>query len=238
MCSTRRSGFAILPTPMPPLIVIRALTRTFDDGAGPVPVLRGVDLEVRSGEFVALVGRSGSGKSTLLHVLGGLDSRFEGVVTVAGTSLAGLSDQALARFRNEQVGFVFQSFHLIARLTVGQNVALPASFSATGPPDVDARVQDALERVGLADKTARLPAQLSGGERQRVAIARALFARPKVLLCDEPTGNLDAATAEGIVAHFRALNAEGLTIVAVTHEARLREAASRVLTLQDGRVVA
>jgi putative ABC transport system ATP-binding protein len=220
------------------VIVTRALTRTFDDGAGPVAVLCGVDLEVRAGAFVALVGRSGSGKSTLLHVLGGLDSGFEGQVTVAGTTLAGLSDQALSRFRNEQVGFVFQSFQLIASLTAAQNVALPASFCATEPPDTDARVREALARVGLADKAARLPSQLSGGERQRVAIARALFARPRVLLCDEPTGNLDAATADEIVAHFRALNADGLTIVAVTHEARLRQAASQVLTLQDGKVVA
>lgn len=219
------------------MISARDLCRSYPDGArGRVPVLAGVELEVGAGEFVAVVGRSGSGKSTLLHVLGGLDSDFEGEVTVAGTRLSGLADVALARFRNEAVGFVFQSFHLVAGLDAGDNVALPACFARGDRAGVEAAALEALARVGLADKARRLPAQLSGGERQRVAIARALFGRPRVLLCDEPTGNLDAETAADVIARFVELNRQGLTVLAVTHEDRLRAAASRVLTLAGGRL--
>ncbi len=218
------------------MISTEALTRGYDDGArGKVRVLDGVGLQIAAGEFVAIVGRSGSGKSTLLHVLGGLDSGFVGEVTVAGTKLAGLSDRALAKFRNESVGFVFQSFHLIQGLSALENVSLPSAFA--GSDGDAARAMEALGRVGLGEKTSRLPSQLSGGERQRVAIARSLFNRPKVLLCDEPTGNLDVQTADEVIALFKSLNAEGLTILAVTHEERLRSAASRVLTLNDGRLV-
>lgn len=218
------------------MISVRALRRGYDDAGGRVTVLDGVDLDVAAGEFLAVVGRSGSGKSTLLHVLGGLDSAFTGEVEVAGTKLRGLGDEALARFRNAQVGFVFQSFHLVPGLPAVENVALPAAFGAAPPADAAAQAKEALARVGLGDKAARLPSQLSGGERQRVAIARALFNRPKVLLCDEPTGNLDAQTADEVVALFGELNRAGLTIVAVTHEDRLRAAASRVVTLREGRL--
>jgi putative ABC transport system ATP-binding protein len=218
------------------VISVRSLRRGYDDAGGRVTVLDGVDLDVAKGEFLAVVGRSGSGKSTLLHVLGGLDSAFTGEVEVAGTKLRGLGDEALSRFRNAQVGFVFQSFHLVPGLPAGENVALPAAFGAAPPADAAAQAKEALARVGLGDKAARLPSQLSGGERQRVAIARALFNRPKVLLCDEPTGNLDAQTADEVVALFGELNRAGLTIVAVTHEDRLRAAASRVVTLREGRL--
>jgi putative ABC transport system ATP-binding protein len=219
------------------VISARALSRSYDDGErGQVRVLDAVSLEVQAGEFVAVVGRSGSGKSTLLHVLGGLDTGYTGDVTVAGTALAGLNDLALSRFRNEQVGFVFQSFHLVQGLTAQDNVALPAFFAPAPFADPEARALEALARVGLEGKAARLPSQLSGGERQRVAIARALFARPKVLLCDEPTGNLDSATSEQVVALFSELNRGGLTVVAVTHEERLRGAATRVLTLAEGKL--
>ena len=198
-------------------------------------MLDGVALTVAAGEFLAVVGRSGSGKSTLLHVLGGLDSEFKGVVTVAETQLAGLKDRELAKFRNESVGFVFQSFHLIQGLSALENVALPSAFASADGND-DQRAREALTRVGLGEKTARLPSQLSGGERQRVAIARSLFNRPQVLLCDEPTGNLDVQTADEVICLFKSLNKDGLTIVAVTHEDRLRAAASRVVTLVDGRL--
>jgi putative ABC transport system ATP-binding protein len=219
------------------VISARGLSRSYDDGErGPVRVLDDVSLEVQPGEFVAVVGRSGSGKSTLLHVLGGLDTGYRGEVEVAGTRLPGLSDAALARFRNTRVGFVFQSFHLVPGLCAADNVALPSFFSAEPPADVVARALEALARVGLEGKAGRLPSQLSGGERQRVAIARALFARPTVLLCDEPTGNLDAETSAQVVALFRELNRGGLTVLAVTHEERLRDAASRALTLADGRL--
>ena len=214
------------------------LSRSYDDGArGLVRVLDGVTLSIAAGEFVAVVGRSGSGKSTLLHVLGGLDSAYAGSVTVAGTKLDGLGDRALASFRNASVGFVFQSFHLVAGMSALENVMLPAAFSGGGSTDGDAaRAKEALARVGLGEKVERLPGQLSGGERQRVAIARALFNRPKVLLCDEPTGNLDVQTADEVIGLFQSLNAEGLTIVAVTHEERLRSAAKRVLTLVEGKL--
>lgn len=217
------------------MIAAKGLFRAYDDGAGArLQVLAGASLEVAAGEFVAVVGRSGSGKSTLLHVLGGLDTDYRGEVTVAGTRLDGLPDVALSRFRNETVGFVFQSFHLMSGVSALENVLLPARFSAHPPGDLHARATAALARVGLTSHAARTPGQLSGGERQRVAIARALFSGPKVLLCDEPTGNLDAETADEVVALFKALNAQGLTVVAVTHEERLRAAAGRVLTLAGG----
>lgn len=218
------------------MIEAKGVTRAYVDGSSVVSVLDGATLEVAAGEFVAIVGRSGSGKSTLLHILGGLDSAFRGTVTVAGTRVDGLSDAQLSRFRNETVGFVFQSFHLVSGVSALENVALPARFAKSAPIDLEARAKAALERVGLSAQQRRTPGQLSGGERQRVAIARALFSSPKVLLCDEPTGNLDAATAEEVVALFKSLNAGGLTIIAVTHEDRLRAATSRVLTLSGGKL--
>jgi putative ABC transport system ATP-binding protein len=215
------------------VIEARGLSRTFSDGeGGTLRVLDDASLSVREGELVAVMGRSGSGKSTLLHILGGLDSQYSGDVTVAGISLKGLGDRALARFRNSTVGFVFQSFHLVPGLSALENVSLP-QFFADGPSG-DPRA--ALDRVGLLAKASRQPAQLSGGERQRVAIARALFCKPKVLFCDEPTGNLDAATGADIIALFRSLNSEGLTVLAVTHEERVSSAASRVLKLEGGKL--
>jgi putative ABC transport system ATP-binding protein len=217
------------------VIDAKGVSRAFDDGErGRLQVLEGASLHVADGEFVAIVGRSGSGKSTLLHVLGGLDTGYRGEVTVAGVRLDGLSDAALSRFRNETVGFVFQSFHLLSGVSALENVMLPARFAATTPGDLEGRAQAALARVGLSSHASRSPGQLSGGERQRVAIARALFASPRLLLCDEPTGNLDATTADEVIALFKQLNASGLTIVAVTHEERLRAAASRVVTLSKG----
>ncbi len=211
------------------MILTRRLTRAYQDGTrGEVRVLDDVGLHIAPGEFVAIVGRSGAGKSTLLQVLGGLDAGFTGEVEVAGRRLSQLSEAGLARFRSEDVGFVFQFFHLVGGLTALENVLLPSAFG--GARD-EAKALAALTRVGLGDKAGRLPSQLSGGERQRVAIARALFNGPRVLLCDEPTGNLDAQTADDIIALFRSLHAEGLTIVAVTHEDRLRDAASRVISL-------
>ena len=217
------------------MISARQLRKVYRDGSREIPVLNGLDLEVRSGEFVAVVGPSGSGKSTLLHILGGLDASFEGAVEVAGTKLHGLEDRQLAQFRNGKVGFVFQSFHLISNLSALQNVLLPAFFDG-GPVDSGRRrrAEQMLARVRLADKCDRSPAQLSGGERQRVAIARALYCEPKILLCDEPTGNLDDATGAEVIELFRGLHREQLTILVVTHESRMSSAAQRVLRLSGG----
>jgi putative ABC transport system ATP-binding protein len=219
------------------VIEATALVREYDDGeSGCLRVLDGANLRVETGEFVAVVGRSGSGKSTLLHVLGGLDTAYGGTVVVDGVRLTGMPDSTLSRFRNETVGFVFQSFHLVSGVNALENVALPARFARSSVGSLEVRAKAALERVGLASHAKRAPGQLSGGERQRVAIARALFSNPKILLCDEPTGNLDAATADEVVELFQGLNRAGLTIVAVTHEDRLRSAASRVVTLAGGRL--
>jgi putative ABC transport system ATP-binding protein len=202
---------------------------------GQLRVLDGLDLHVEAGEFVAIVGPSGSGKSTLLHILGGLDVHYDGEVELAGIKLRGLSDRELARIRNREVGFVFQSFHLVPNLRVFENVLLPAFFGGESIRKADRfRAEAMLERVGLLSKKRRVPSQLSGGERQRVAIARALLQHPQVLLCDEPTGNLDVQTGDEIIALFRQLHREGLTVLAVTHEERISAAAERVLQLRTG----
>jgi putative ABC transport system ATP-binding protein len=202
---------------------------------GVQPVLRGVSLTVEAGELLALVGRSGSGKSTLLSILGGLDRRCEGRVEVLGRDLLALDDAALSRFRNHEVGFVFQSFNLLEHVSVFENVLLPSYFGDFAG-DTSARAREALSRVGMVDFVGRRPGELSGGQKQRVAIARALFARPRLLLADEPTGNLDAETGREIIELFSALVREGLTLVLVTHEERVSSVATRVLGITDGRL--
>jgi putative ABC transport system ATP-binding protein len=221
------------------VIRLRGITKRLRDGPREVEVLRGVDLEVAPGELVAIVGASGSGKSTLLYVAGALDRDFGGEAVVAGEPLRGLSAEARAALRNRAVGFVFQSFNLLAGLTALENVMLPGMLrrGARAPAAaVRARAADALDQVGLADRAATPPARLSGGERQRVAIARALFARPAVLLADEPTGNLDAVTGQGIIELFAGMAREGMTVLVVTHEERVSDAATRVLHLSNGRL--
>jgi putative ABC transport system ATP-binding protein len=222
------------------VIRLRGIVKRFRDGASTVTVLDGLDLDVARGELVAVLGASGSGKSTLLYVAGALDAEWEGEAEVAGRDLAALDARARAALRNEAVGFVFQSFNLLTSLTALENVCLPAWFRRDGAPrSRAASARDglaALERVGLADKAAKRPAQLSGGERQRVAIARALFARPKVLLADEPTGNLDAETGAGVIALFEELARAGMAVVVATHEERVSRAATRILRLAGGRL--
>jgi putative ABC transport system ATP-binding protein len=221
------------------VIRLRGITKAFRDATGEVPILRGVDLDVAAGELVAIVGRSGSGKSTLLYVAGALDRDFGGEATIAGVPFAGLSAEQRADLRNREIGFVFQSFNLLQGLSALENVMLPGLLRRGGSEaaaEVRAKAERALEQVGLGDKTRQPPARLSGGERQRVAIARALFSRPKVLLADEPTGNLDAVTGEGIIRQFADLAAAGLTVLVVTHEERVSRAASRVLHLAEGRL--
>jgi putative ABC transport system ATP-binding protein len=206
---------------------------------GAQPVLRDVSLSVDDGELLSLVGRSGSGKSTLLHIMGGLDRRYSGKASVLGHDLHVLDDRRLARFRNREVGFVFQAFNLLDHLTARENVKLPSYFSDAPLADADAdrKAVEALARVGIGDKAESRPSALSGGQKQRVAIARALYHAPKLLLCDEPTGNLDSETGAQIIELFRALNKDGLTLVIVTHEERVSSVASRVLRLEDGKLV-
>ena len=201
---------------------------------GDSQVLSDISLTISVGEFVALVGRSGSGKSTLLHILGGLDREFVGCATVLGCEFAKLSDGELARFRNHQVGFVFQAFHLIDELSALENAELPGLFGHERHAAVLAA--EALQRVGLGDRMAARPGQLSGGQKQRVAIARALFATPKLLLADEPTGNLDSATGLKILELFSELHRSGLTVVIASHDERVAALAKRVVRIEDGRL--
>jgi putative ABC transport system ATP-binding protein len=217
-------------------IELRGITKRYpprEPGMPQLELLRGIDLTVRRGEFVAVEGQSGSGKSTLLHLLGGLDRDFDGAARVLGCDLRAVTDAELAALRHTQIGFVFQSFNLLPALTALENVLLP-DFFGDGVPDAERRALEALDRVGLSDKAGARPAGLSGGERQRTAIARALLARPPLLLADEPTGNLDASTGEGVIDLFRQLHREGMTLLIVTHEARVSHAASRVLVLREG----
>ena len=220
-----------------PLIQLTEVNKTYSTGRVEAHVLRSVDLEIGPGELVAIVGTSGSGKSTLLNVVGGLDRDYTGQALVAGHDLARLSDSALSRFRNSKVGFVFQQFNLLEHLSCAENVALPAMFSDVAVPDARERAVAALTRVGIPEKVDELPANLSGGQKQRVAIARALFNRPPLLLCDEPTGNLDSRTGQQIIDLFVSLNSDdGITLLIVTHEARVSTAAHRVVRLEDGRI--
>ncbi|MEZ4411308.1 MAG: ABC transporter ATP-binding protein [Polyangiales bacterium] len=221
------------------LLELKGLRRRYGPaGGGGRLALDGVDLTVERGESVAVLGTSGSGKSTLLHVMGGLDVGYEGEARLDGKELKSLSDDFLAALRQRTVGFVFQGFHLVPGWRVRQNVALPAMFSPDPVADLDAKVDALLERVGLGGRGDDDPSALSGGQRQRVAIARALLLEPPLLLCDEPTGSLDHATGESVLALFDALHRErGLTLVVVTHEARATALAKRVVRLEEGRVV-
>ena len=216
--------------------------KSYRMGATEVKVLKGVDLTVKSGEFVAIVGASGSGKSTLLHILGALDSPDKGVVAFDGRDLRQFSGRALNRFRNKEVGFVFQFYHLLDELNVLENVFLPVmvSRSVVGwfacRRWAKRRARALLVQLGLGERTNHKPYQLSGGERQRVAIGRALMNEPRLLLVDEPTGNLDSATGNGILKVFEELNRAGQTIVMVTHDERIAQRAGRIITLTDGRI--
>jgi putative ABC transport system ATP-binding protein len=229
---------AMLPPDVPrdAMIVTRALTREYDMGGEVVRALRGVDVTIRRNEFVAIMGPSGSGKSTLMNVIGCLDSPTSGEYWLNGHRVSELGDNELARIRNKEIGFVFQTFNLLPRATALHNVELPLVYGGIGAKDRRERAEEALRRVGLADRVAHRPNELSGGQRQRVAIARALVNRPSILLADEPTGNLDSATSTEILALFEELFREGQTIVLVTHEHDIAAHAARQVHLKDGRV--
>ena len=220
-------------------VVIRAerLTRVYP-GAEPVHALRGVDIEIRRGEFVALMGASGSGKSTLMNTLGCLDTPTSGEYWLDGVAVGGLSRDERADLRNQKLGFVFQGFNLLARTSALENVLLPLRYDRTGRiAEPEARARQSLERVGLGNRADHEPSQLSGGQQQRVAIARALVNDPAVVLADEPTGNLDTRTSVEVMALFQELNAEGATIVLVTHEPDLARYCSRIVELRDGLII-
>ncbi len=213
------------------------LTRRYKMGDAFVDALRGVDLSIARGEFVALVGPSGSGKSTVLNLIGGLDRPTSGQVWINGTELSASDERTLTRHRRQHVGFVFQSFNLLPRLTAEENVALPLMFNGVPEQERRARARVLLEQVGLGPRLAHRPTQLSGGEQQRVAIARALVGQPALLLADEPTGNLDTTTGAEIMALLRELNQEqGLTLLVVTHDPEIATFADRVVRLRDGRI--
>jgi putative ABC transport system ATP-binding protein len=219
-------------------IQVSDVAKTYPLSAGEVVAVDHLSLEIAQGEFVAVVGRSGSGKTTLLNLLAGIDRPTSGMVHAAGADLGSLSESGLAAWRGRNVGLVFQFFQLLPTLTVIENVMLPMDFARKIPVgERRDRAQHLLDRVGVGDQADKLPATLSGGQQQRAAIARALANDPPLLLADEPTGNLDSITAGAVLELFADLNAEGRTIVVVTHEREIRSTAGRQVTLQDGRVV-
>ncbi|HEV8195420.1 MAG TPA: ABC transporter ATP-binding protein [Gemmatimonadales bacterium] len=218
------------------VIQIRDLARSYVMGAETVNALRGVTLEIRRNEYVAIMGPSGSGKSTLMNLIGCLDTPSTGEYWLNGQEVSRMPDDALARVRNREIGFVFQTFNLLPRASALQNVELPLVYAGVGARERRQRSQAALTRVGLGDRMGHRPNELSGGQRQRVAIARALVNDPAILLADEPTGNLDSTTSEEIMKVFESLHAQGQTIIMVTHEPDIAAHAARVIVLRDGRV--
>jgi putative ABC transport system ATP-binding protein len=221
------------------LISLKGVTRTYMAGEIEVPVLRGIDLTIFRGEQVVIMGRSGSGKSTLMNILGCLDRPTTGVYELDGIPVSELNDDSLSAVRGRSIGFVFQAFHLLRGRNILKNVELPMEYQDIGPAEMRSRATHLLERVGLGHRLSHHPNQLSGGERQRVAIARALVNRPRVLLADEPTGNLDSAARGQILALFSALQKEsGLTTIMVTHDPEIGQVAGRLIELADGVVVA
>ena len=221
-----------------PVIEIHGVKKIYSTGENKVFALRGVDLTVRQGELVAIMGASGSGKSTLMNILGCLDVPTEGAYVLDGTRVEGLDRNALADLRNQKLGFVFQGFNLLARTSAIDNVELPLLYDRSGRKrDTKALARNALERVGLGERIDHQPSELSGGQQQRVAIARALVTEPRLLLADEPTGNLDSRTSVEVMALFQELNEQGITILIVTHEPDIAQYATRVVEVRDGHII-
>jgi putative ABC transport system ATP-binding protein len=224
-------------TPLPDIVILtHKLAREYEMGAEAVRALRGVDLQIQRNEYVAVMGPSGSGKSTLMNLIGCLDTPSDGEYWLNGQKVSDLSDDELARIRNKEIGFVFQTFNLLPRASALHNVELPLIYAGLPARERHLRAATALQRVGLGDRMDHKPNELSGGQRQRVAIARALVNDPSILLADEPTGNLDSTTSQEIMEVFGELHRQGQTIVMVTHEADIAAHAARVVTLRDGLV--
>ncbi|MDP4616181.1 MAG: ABC transporter ATP-binding protein [Schleiferiaceae bacterium] len=218
------------------MLQLRGITRDFKMGAQTVHVLKGIDLDIFKNQYVALMGPSGSGKSTLMNLLGCLDTPTEGTYVLNGSDVSALDDNALAEIRNNEIGFVFQTFNLLPRSTALENVALPLVYAGWGKEERIARASEVLEQVGLGDRMDHKPNQLSGGQRQRVAVARALVNKPALILADEPTGNLDSKTSVEIMKLFDEIQAAGNTVVLVTHEEDIAQRAKRVIRLVDGNI--
>lgn len=219
------------------LVVVRDLYKDYQTAAGAITVLKEVNFTMDAGDFVAIMGPSGSGKSTFMNILGCLDKPTSGEYTLDGHHVAALDNNTLAQIRNQTIGFVFQGFNLLSRTTLLENVALPLVYSKISKNERQARAKVLLEKVGLGKHIYSLPNQISGGQQQRVAIARALVNRPRLILADEPTGNLDSVTSEEIMTLFSELNAEGISIILVTHETDIAAHASRQIRFLDGRIV-
>jgi putative ABC transport system ATP-binding protein len=221
---------------MDPVLTVRGARKTFEAELAPVRALRGVDLDLGDGEFVAIMGPSGCGKSTLLNLVAGLDTADDGEITLAGEQVTGKSEDELARMRRRHIGIVFQFFNLLEGMTVLENVVLPAMIAGTKRKQAETRARDLLDLLGLGDKAGEVPAVLSGGQRQRLAIARALANEPTLLLADEPTGALDTDGGREVLELFKRLHADGQTILLVTHNDEVAEAADRIVRMRDGRV--
>ena len=217
-------------------MVLSDVTKVYPMGEAQVQALRGVSLEIKAGEFIAVLGPSGSGKSTIMHILGCLDTPTAGTYHLDGVAIQGLNRNELAEIRNRRIGFVFQSFHLLPRATASENVELPMVFAGINAGERKACAERVLEQVGLKERIKHLPNELSGGERQRVAIARALVNKPSIILADEPTGNLDSRSGAEILALFENLHAEGRTVILVTHDEAIAQRAHRVIRIFDGKI--
>jgi putative ABC transport system ATP-binding protein len=220
-----------------PVIEVQALNKTYALDGVEVHALRGIDLRIDEGEFVAIMGRSGSGKSTLMNILGCLDVGDSGTYRLQGQDVRALSADQLAALRNRQIGFVFQNFNLLSRTSALENVETPLVYAGVGRTERRQRANDALRRIGLGERVNNHPSQLSGGQQQRVAIARALVTEPSLILADEPTGNLDSTTSDDIMGVFEALHCEGATIVLITHEQEVAMHAQRILEVRDGQLL-
>ena len=225
------------PTPTGPVLEVRGVRKTYDAEGAPVRALRGANLAMSTGEFVAIMGPSGCGKSTLLSLVAGLDNPDEGEIVVAGEALVGKDENALARMRRRHIGIVFQFFNLLEGMSVLENVAMPAMIAGSKRKAAETRARDLLDLLGLADKARSAPGVLSGGQRQRLAIARALANKPTLLLADEPTGALDSAGGAEVMELFRRLHADGQSILLVTHDQAVADHAQRIVQMRDGRMV-